>query len=117
MAVECEKSSRGVVAWVLFACPLFGVGIALDAGLTGWIPVNLAFLALLFGVPAVLTVLTSALAHLSVDATFALGDRVGGHRRRLASNDRRLDAQRHAELGSHAPSKFPVEAVPLAACA
>ena len=72
MAVECEKSSRGVVAWVLFACPLFGVGIALDAGVTGWVPVNLAFLALLFGVPAVLTVLTSALAHLSLDATFAL---------------------------------------------
>jgi hypothetical protein len=67
-----EKSSRGVVAWVLFACPLFGVGIALDAGVTGWIPVNSAFLALLFGVPAVLTVLTSALAHLSLDATFAL---------------------------------------------
>ena len=33
---------------------------------------------------------------------FCLGDRLGGHRRRLASNDRRLDAQRHAELGSRA---------------
>src|SRR2546430_16711481 len=73
MAVECEKLPRlGIVAWALLACPLFGVGIALDAGVTGWIPVNLAFLALLFGVPAVLTVLTSALAHLSLDATFAL---------------------------------------------
>ena len=67
-----EKSSRGVVAWVLFACPLFGVGSALDAAVTGWIPVNLAFLALLFGVPAVLTVVASALARLSLDATFAL---------------------------------------------
>ncbi len=67
-----EKSSRGVVVWMLLPCPLFGVGIALDAGVTGWIPVNLAFLALLFGVPAVLTVLTAALAHLSLDATFAL---------------------------------------------
>jgi hypothetical protein len=67
-----EKSSRAVVAWMLFACPLFGVGIALDAGLAGWIPVNGAFLALLFGVPALLTVLTSALARLSLDATFAL---------------------------------------------
>jgi len=67
-----ENGSRAVVGWVLFACPLLGVGVALDAGLTGWVPVNGAFLALLFGVPAVLTVLTSALAHLSIDATFAL---------------------------------------------
>jgi hypothetical protein len=57
---------------MLLGCPLFGVGIALDAGVTGWLPVNLAFLALLFGVPAVLTVLTAVLAHLSLDATVAL---------------------------------------------
>jgi len=68
-----EKSSRdGVVAWVLLACPLFGVGVALDAGQAGWISVSPAFLALLFGVPAVLTFLTAALARLSLDATFAL---------------------------------------------
>ena len=67
-----ENGSRAVVGWVLFACPLLGVGVALDAGLTGWVPVNGAFLALLFGVPAVLTVVASALARLSLDATFAL---------------------------------------------
>ena len=57
---------------MLFACPLLGVGVALDAGVTGWVSVNGAFLALLFGVPAVLTVVAAPFARLSLDATFAL---------------------------------------------
>jgi hypothetical protein len=67
-----ESASRAVVVFMLFACPLLGVGVALDAGITGWVSVNGAFLALLFGVPAVLTVVAAAFARLSLDATFAL---------------------------------------------
>jgi hypothetical protein len=67
-----EKSARGAIAWMLLGCPLFGVGVAVNSALAGWVPVNGAFLALLFGVPAVLTVLTAALVRLSLDATFAL---------------------------------------------
>jgi hypothetical protein len=68
-----ENPSRlGVIAWALLACPVFGVGVALDAGLAGWIPVNAEFTALLLGVPAVLTLLTATLARLSLEATFVL---------------------------------------------
>jgi hypothetical protein len=70
---DLEKSSRlGVVGWVLLACPLFGVGLALAVGQAGWVPVNAALMAVLFGVPALLTLLTAALARLSLDATFVL---------------------------------------------
>lgn len=73
MAADWEELPRfGLVAWVLFACPLLGVGVALNAGMAGWIPVNVAFLALLFGVPVALTVLTAALARLSLGATVSL---------------------------------------------
>jgi hypothetical protein len=67
-----EKAGLGVVAWVLLACPLFGVGMALAADGAGWLPVNAALMALLFGVPAVLTLLTATLARLGRDATFVL---------------------------------------------
>ena len=73
MPADYEDFPRvGLVAWVLIACPLFGLGVALDAGQAGWIPVNAAFLALLFGVPVALTVLTAALARLSLRVTASL---------------------------------------------
>jgi hypothetical protein len=62
----------GVVAWVLLACPLIGVGVALAAGQAGWIPVNAAFLALLFGVPAGLAFLTAVLSGLGRNVMFSL---------------------------------------------
>jgi hypothetical protein len=73
VVVDQEKSSYGaVVGWMLLACPLFGVAVALAAGQAGWVSVNPAFLALLFGVPAALTWLTAALAGLSLRGTFSL---------------------------------------------
>jgi hypothetical protein len=68
-----EKSPRlGVVAWALFACPLFGVGVAFDAVQAGWISAGGQFLVLLFAVPVWLTLLTAALSRLSRDAMFSL---------------------------------------------
>jgi hypothetical protein len=67
-----EKPALGIVAWVLLACPLCGVGITLAAGVAGWLPANAGLMALLFGVPAALTLLTATLARLSLDATFVL---------------------------------------------
>jgi hypothetical protein len=73
VVVAQVKSSYGsVVGWMLLACPLFGVAVALDAGQAGWVSVNPAFLALLFGVPAALTWLTAALAGLTLKTTIAL---------------------------------------------
>ena len=62
----------GAVAWALLACPLFGLGVAVDAAQVGWIPVNVGFLALLFGVPAGLALLTAMLSGLSRDVVFSL---------------------------------------------
>ena len=72
---DLEDSTRfGIGAWALVACPLFGLGAAWGAGTNGWLSGSSAwpFLALFFGVPAVLTVVTGLLARLRTKAILAM---------------------------------------------
>jgi hypothetical protein len=73
VAADYEELPRlSVVAWTLFACPLFGVGVAFNAVQAGWISAGGQFLVLLFAVPAWLTLLTAALSRLSRHTMFSL---------------------------------------------
>jgi hypothetical protein len=72
---DLEDSTRfGLGAWVLIACPLFGLATAWDASTNGWLSGSPAwpYLALLFGVPAVLAIVTGVLARLRTKAILAM---------------------------------------------
>jgi hypothetical protein len=68
-----DASRIGVGAWVLLACPLFGVGAALDSRLWPMYLNGLAsLLGLVFGVPVILVLVTAALARFRAKTTIAL---------------------------------------------